>query len=148
MFSFEQSRSANNDLIAHYMNRPKTTLASRRVLYIGGVEADASMLRDALAEPRPVPFELEWVDNLADGLRRLASAEISVILMDLGLLHGRDVGHLGKVEEAAPRTPILLVGSDADVARRAGHSSSYCLLKSRLDGYWLRGHSTRPSSDG
>jgi diguanylate cyclase (GGDEF)-like protein/PAS domain S-box-containing protein len=119
------------------MNRPKRAVASRRVLYVGGVEADAATMREALGESRLGPYELEWVDNLADGLQRLASTEISVVLLDLGLLHGRDVGNMGKVEQAAPNTPILLVGSDADVARRTGNTAPYCLVKSRLDGYWL-----------
>src|ERR1700688_3702465 len=111
------------------MNRPKRTVASRCVLYIGGIEADAGMIRDALAESRLGPYELEWVDNLDEGLKRLASTEINAVLLDLGLLHGRDVGNMGKVEQAAPNTPILLVGSDADVERHTGNTAPYCLPK-------------------
>jgi diguanylate cyclase (GGDEF)-like protein/PAS domain S-box-containing protein len=119
------------------MNRPTRAVSPRRVLYVGGPEADARNMRDALAQSRLGPYELEWADNLADGVRRLASTDIDAILLDLGLLHGRDVGNMGTVEQAAPNTPILLVGSDADVARRTGNTAPYCLLKSRLDGYWL-----------
>jgi diguanylate cyclase (GGDEF)-like protein/PAS domain S-box-containing protein len=95
------------------------------------------MIRSALAASRLGPYELEWVDNLDEGLKRLASTAINAVLLDLGLLHGRDVGNMGRVEQAAPNTPILLVGSDTDVARRTGNTAPYCLLKSRLDDYWL-----------
>jgi diguanylate cyclase (GGDEF)-like protein/PAS domain S-box-containing protein len=95
------------------------------------------MMRDALAESRLGPYELEWANNLDQGLLRLAASEVNAVLLDLALLHGRDVGNMGRVEQAAPNTPILLVGSDADVGRQTGNTAPYCLLKSRLDGYWL-----------
>jgi PAS domain-containing protein len=119
------------------MNRPEEAVASRCVLYIGGVEADARMIREALAESRLVPYDLEWAANFADGIERLASSGFSAILLDLGLLRAQDIGNLGRVEQAFPQTPILLVGSDVEVSQQTGDAAPYCLVKRRLDGYWL-----------
>jgi len=46
---------------------------------------DAGLIREMLAEAKGMSFELEWTETLSDGIQRLVSGGIDVVLLDLAL---------------------------------------------------------------
>jgi hypothetical protein len=56
-----------------------------RVLLVEDNPADAYLIREALAERRDEPFDLETVNTLQTGLQRLNKGGIDAMLLDLGL---------------------------------------------------------------
>ena len=111
-----------------------------RVLHIGGNTTDARTIRQALTESKPERYDVEWVATLSDGLERLTTNPMSVVLLDLELPDSPVINALEKLLWAAPTIPILVVGADENekIARqiiRAG-ARDY-LLTTRLDSYWL-----------
>src|ERR1700721_2229223 len=56
-----------------------------RVLLVEDNAADARLIRESLAEGSEEPFDLETVDTLEMGLKRLSAGGIDAMLLDLGL---------------------------------------------------------------
>ncbi len=114
--------------------------AEPRVLHIGGNTTDARRIREALAGSSSEPFSVEWVCRLSDGLERLATRQMSAVLLDLQLSDYPGLDALAILVRAAPATPILVVGTDDDreVARQVIRAGAHdYLLTSHLDSYWL-----------
>src|SRR5678815_2623141 len=96
---------------------PKDT----RVLLIGHDPADARVVREALAEAKHDPFSLECVTRLSDGLERLKSGGVAVVLLDLRLPDGQGLTTLDQALAVFPHIPLLILSSpdDEDLARQA-----------------------------
>jgi DNA-binding response OmpR family regulator len=62
--------------------------SSLKTLLIQHNPADARLIQAALTEAKGASFDLEWVDNLSSGLKRLSSGEIDIVLLDLTLSSG------------------------------------------------------------
>src|SRR5271170_94096 len=110
------------------------------VLLVEDDPDEAQALIRALSDPRAGPCNVEWVTSLAQGLERLKSAAISVVLLDLFLPDSVGVETFDRLLRAAPRIPILILSSLADenvalYALRRG-ATDY-LLKGHLGGYSL-----------
>ena len=116
------------------------SVGRHRVLHIGGNTTDARTIREALTESKLERYDVEWVTKLADGLERVATNRISVVLLDLQLPDCPAVNALEKLLGAAPAIPILVVGTDENekTARRVIRAGArdYLLMK-RLNSYWL-----------
>src|SRR4029077_6599095 len=117
------------------MSHPRDNL-----LLIEDNPADARLIRRMLVDPRVGAFQVEWVENLSDGLKRLGKGGIGAILADLGLPDSRGLQTLDKLLLAAPRVPILVVSGldDEDIGEQAvQHGAQDYLPKGHLDRYTL-----------
>ena len=110
---------------------------SYRLLLVADDPADASNVREALADARDGPFTLEWVTQLSTGLDRLSRSGVAAVLVDLGLPDHSGLVSLERILRAAPDLPILVLGSrgNEDLARRA--------VQLGAEDYLLRDHIDR-----
>jgi diguanylate cyclase (GGDEF)-like protein/PAS domain S-box-containing protein len=102
--------------------------------------AEAQALIKALADPRAGSYTVEWVKLLAEGLQRLKSGGISLILLDLFLPDSQGVKTLDKLLRAVPRVPILVLSNlaDEDTAEQAcQRGAKDYLLRDHCGGYPL-----------
>jgi diguanylate cyclase (GGDEF)-like protein/PAS domain S-box-containing protein len=122
------------------MIRLKTSEGRDLVLHIGGSTTDARRVREALNDSKSEPYDVEWVGRLSDGLERLATNQVSAVLLDLRLPDCLGVDGLEKLLRAAPAIPILVVGAheNEEIARQVIRAGAHdYLLTNRLDSYWL-----------
>ena len=108
------------------------------ILLVEDNPAEAQALIKALADPRAGSYDVEWVKLLAEGLQRLKSGGISIILLDLFLPDSQGVETFDKLFQTAPRVPILVLSSLADesAAEEACQSGAKdYLLRDHLGGY-------------
>src|SRR6202051_3847357 len=61
-----------------------------RLLLIDGDPAAAKIVREALADARNGPFEVEWVTRLSDGLERVSRSGIRAVLLNMFLSDSED----------------------------------------------------------
>ena len=80
---------------------------ANRVLIISAVTDDVLSLRDALANARDGPFDVESVPALASGLQRLAAGGIDAVLVNLTLPDAQGMACFDRVHDAARHMPIL-----------------------------------------
>jgi len=108
-----------------------------RVLLIENNEDDALLIQAKLAGSRE-PVALEWVDRLSKGLERLATGDIDVVLLDLGLPDSQGFETFATVHAREPGVPIVvLTGSYADEQLALGvvrEGAQDYLLKDHADG--------------
>lgn len=110
------------------------------VLIVEDDEADALLIKDALACTGGSPFCLEWVMQLSSALERLARGGVDVVLLDLTLPDAQGIDAFDRVFAAAPEALILILSTDNDeeIARQAllGGAQDY-FVKAHVDAYWL-----------
>jgi diguanylate cyclase (GGDEF)-like protein/PAS domain S-box-containing protein len=118
-------------------------ILSPRILLIENDPVAASKIRAALAENGSGPFDLEWVRQLSDGLKRVqekAERGIDAVVLELSLPDSQGMETFDKLFSAAPCIPILIVGGNGNetLAREAvGRGAQDYLLPSHLDAYSL-----------
>ncbi len=54
-----------------------------KILLIEDNPGDARLVEEMLAEDKSISFELEWKNNLSEGLKRLAEGGFDIVLLDL-----------------------------------------------------------------
>jgi two-component system cell cycle sensor histidine kinase/response regulator CckA len=111
-----------------------------RVLLVEDNPADARLLREAVFQGGAGRIELEHVDRLATGLRRLLENSFDLVLLDLHLPDSHGLETLERAHQAAPNMPIVvLTGMDDEAlaikAMRNG-AQDY-LVKGQVDGNLL-----------
>jgi two-component system, cell cycle response regulator len=89
-----------------------------RILLFEGDRSDARLVREALAsgDAHWGRFELEVVDRLSAGIRRLSKGDVAVILLDLTLPDNRGLDAVFDLREQAPDVPIIVLTPAADQA--------------------------------
>jgi signal transduction histidine kinase len=81
-----------------------------RVLLIEDNPADARLIREMLAYEKDASFNLEWEDNLTDGLKRLAGGGVDIVLLDLMLPDSFGRFYTFTTAQAqAPEVPIVIL---------------------------------------
>jgi len=111
-----------------------------RVLLIEDNPGDARLIELMLAEAGGGLFDIESVDRLGVGLRRLARNGIDIILLDLSLPDSRGLATFTQLRSAAPRLPIIVLSglNDTTVALQAVHEGAQdFLIKGQVDGQLL-----------
>ncbi|SNQ60223.1 hybrid sensor histidine kinase/response regulator [Candidatus Methanoperedens nitratireducens] len=108
-----------------------------RVLLIEDNPADARLIREMLAYEKDVSFNLEWKDNLTEGLKRLAGGRVDIVLLDLMLpdSFGR-LYTFTTAQAQAPEVPIVILTSfkDDDFAINAiSMGAQDYLIKGQVD---------------
>jgi diguanylate cyclase (GGDEF)-like protein/PAS domain S-box-containing protein len=111
-----------------------------KILLIENDPAAATEIRAALTAGGGVPFEVEWVRQLSDGLERLNKKGIAAVLLELSLPDSRGIETFDKLFTAAPDVPILILGGHANEAlakEAVGRGAQDYLLAGHLDSYSL-----------
>jgi len=84
-----------------------------RVLLIEDNRIEARQTQQWLTTGHAGEFEVQWVDQLAAGLKLLSEQEFDVILLDLNLPDSRGFDTFHRVHEQFPQVPlIVLTGQD------------------------------------
>jgi signal transduction histidine kinase len=107
------------------------------VLLIEDSPGDARLIQLMLGEAKGLNFDLTWVDNLADGIERLRSGRIDVVLLDLGLPGSHGLETLQRLQDQSANVPTLVVLSgltDEEVAVRSlQRGAQDYLVKGQVD---------------
>jgi len=86
-----------------------------KILLIEDNPGDARLIKEMLAEDNSIIFDLEWKENLTDGLKRLGEGGIDVILQDLMLPDSLGGYYtFKKVHAQSPGIPIIVMTSFDD----------------------------------
>ncbi len=111
-----------------------------RVLLVEDSPGDARLIRYMLDDAGGELFDLEHVERLGDGLRRLGDGNIGVVLLDLSLPDSQGLATFAEMHAQAPRIPIIVLSglSDTTVAVQAVHEGAQdFLVKGQVDGQLL-----------
>ncbi len=77
----------------------------------------AAVVRHWLSQPgAEVEYALNWTDSLADGRRRLARGDVSVILLDLNLSDSEGAPTFAAVRAQAPDVPVIILSAGDEVS--------------------------------
>lgn len=92
-----------------------------RILILTAQAIDAEILTGILGSARDGPFEVEWVQHLSIGLKRLKMGGIDTILLDLTLSDSAGLATFDALYAVAPHTPIMTLGTldEEDLALEA-----------------------------
>ena len=92
-----------------------------KILLVEDNPADARLPREALMEVREPWCQLEHVERLEAGLKKLRQAQVDAVLLDLSLPDGHGIETVVRVLDAAPSLPIVvLIGlNDDEIAIQA-----------------------------
>ena len=111
-----------------------------KVLLIEDNPGDARLIELMLGESGADVFEVESVDRLSTGLRRLTRRGIGLVLLDLSLPDSRGLATFKQLHAAAPTLPIIVLSglNDTNVAVQAVHEGAQdFLIKGQVDGQLL-----------
>jgi len=113
---------------------PRQALKCIKVFLIEDSRGDARLIQEYLAEVEGLRFEVEGAERLAQGMARLSSGGIDVVLLDLSLPDSRGLDTFIKLHAAVPHVPIIvLTGFDDEVlAVRA--------VQEGAEDYLVKGH--------
>jgi diguanylate cyclase (GGDEF)-like protein/PAS domain S-box-containing protein len=106
------------------------------------VESDpqaAEFICAALASPETGAFEVQWAQQLSEGLACLEKKSVAAVLLQLTLPDSRGIETFDKVFAAAPEIPILILGNVSEtLAQQAVERGAQdYLLPDHLDSYSL-----------
>jgi two-component system NtrC family sensor kinase len=85
-----------------------------KVLLVEDNPGDADLIRLALAEVAPAPFQLTHVERLGAARQRLREERFDVVLLDLALPDSLGLDTLVGVQSQAPTVPIVVLSDLAD----------------------------------
>jgi len=85
-----------------------------QVLLIEDNPLDARVVQEMLAKAKSASFDLECVDRLSTGLKRLAKGGIDLVLLNLFLPESQGLDTLSKLCTRAPQVPVVVMTSLAD----------------------------------
>ena len=111
-----------------------------KVLLIEDNPGDARLIKEMLADGKSAAFEVEWRDDLAKGIKRLADGGVDLVLLDLTLPDSRGFNTFSTLQTETPLLPIVVLTGldDETVAVRAvrGGAQDY-LVKGQVTGEQL-----------
>lgn len=88
--------------------------AELNILLIEDNEGDADLFREYLDDLRGRRFRISHVTALREGLARLASERVDLIVLDLLLPDAEGLAPIERIHRAAPRVPIVVLSGIAD----------------------------------
>jgi len=108
----------------------------RRVLIVEDNPGDARLITEMLAESGS-GVAAESVDTLASAIERLATADIDVALLDLGLPDSQGLETFARLRDAAPGVALVVLTGNSDVelaVRAVQEGAQDFLVKGKVDG--------------
>lgn len=126
----------DDDAVTCSPQRSKTAAMQQKcVLLIEDSEEAMLLVRFALEEYGQGAYRLDWATNLGAGLDYLATGEIDIVVLDLGLPDSSGPETFAWVKEIAPRVPVVVLTAEdkAETERTmtAGGVEGY-LVKDRV----------------
>ena len=115
-----------------------------RILLFEDNPGDAGLIEEMLQLTK-VCFELTCVERLSSGLAEIKAHHFDVILLDLGLPDSQGISTLMKLNEVAPKAPVIVLTglADEEVGTQAVKAGAQdFLIKGQIDHYLLS-HSIR-----
>jgi PAS domain S-box-containing protein len=107
-----------------------------KVLLVEDNPVDTQFLREVLAGAKNVSFDVECVDRLAIGMRRLAAGGIGLVLLDLLLPDSKGLAAFSALHASAPRVPVIVLShlDDETLALRTVQEGAQdYLVKAQMD---------------
>jgi predicted heme/steroid binding protein/CheY-like chemotaxis protein/uncharacterized membrane protein len=101
---------------------------------------DARLVKEMLSEVKNVFFDLEWTDDLAKSLKRLAAGGIEVVLLDLNLPDSQGFNTIVRIQSEAPQVPtVIMTGLDDETLaiRAVRQGAQDYLVKGEIKGWQL-----------
>lgn len=89
-------------------SRDKMLDKTIKVLLIENNQLDVQLIQEMLAQEKSIQFELECIDYLSKGLKRLTKGGIDVVLLDLCLPENKGLSTVSKVHTQAPQVAIVV----------------------------------------
>jgi hypothetical protein len=109
------------------MSRP-----SDHLLLIEDNPSDAKLVQRALTNTRFGPFQLEWVENLSDGLERLSKGGIDAVLADLSLPDSRGIETLASSKPLRTKIGTRGAASKRRESLRRPYSTERKIISQRI----------------
>jgi len=126
--------------LAEPSDKPEANPEHVKALLIEDNPGDARLIQIMLTEASGDLFDIETVDRLAAGLRRLAEGGIGIVLLDLSLPDSRGLSTFAQLHAQVPQIPIIVLSglNDTTVAVQAVHEGALdFLIKGQVDGQLL-----------
>lgn len=120
-----------------------TLILRRQALRLLLIEHDAALaqtLSGMLAQSRDAVAAVVVTASLVEALGRIAQEEFGVILLEFFMPDGAGLANISVLQEAAPQTPIIVLGAadDEAIAVEAVHAGAQdYLVKSQINPNWL-----------
>jgi phosphoserine phosphatase RsbU/P len=111
-----------------------------RLLLIEDNPSDARLIEVMLEHASNGLFDIEHVERLSAGLRRLEQGGINVVLSDLSLPDSDGLDTFARLHAKAPQIPIIVLSglNDTNLALKAVHEGAQdYLIKGEVDGQLL-----------
>ncbi len=105
---------------------PELHVQRVKALLVEDNPGDARLIQIMLEEAGDNLFEVEHVETLEEGLRRLAQGGIGIVLLDLSLPDSHGLETFARIHSRAPRLPIIVLSglNDTTVAVQAVHEGA------------------------
>ena len=110
------------------------------LLVVEDNEADATLLKHALAEAKEESFRFTHVETMAEAVRRLGQDSFDAVLLDLSLPDSRGVETVAQANAVAPHLPIVVMTGledEATAIEAVRRGAQDFLLKGHADGRLL-----------
>lgn len=101
---------------------------------------DALLIQEMLSEVKGFPFTFHRVERLSEGLERMASGTVGVVLLDLSLPDSHGLDTVARAQAQSPRVPIVVMTGldDEETGIEAVKMGAQdFLVKGQLDGNLL-----------
>lgn len=111
-----------------------------RILQVEDEPALARLLKEYLKMALREPYELTWVQRLADATQMLSTQTFDLVLLDLGLPDSRGIETFLSLHTQVPQIPIIVLSGldDEPTALKALQSGAQdYLVKSNVDSHLL-----------
>ncbi|RMH22421.1 MAG: diguanylate cyclase [Gemmatimonadetes bacterium] len=109
----------------------EVTRRSTHVLLVEADPPDLEALREAFADARGGPMDLECVEELADAMARLSRGGVDAVLLNPALPDSEGIGGFDRLQAFAPDVPVVILSDsdDEELAVRAvqGGAQDYLL---------------------
>jgi PAS domain S-box-containing protein len=106
------------------------------ILLVEDDAEDALLFKHMLLHSPGMSFRLEHVSNLPDAMQRAAAGDVDIVMLDLSLSGSYGIDTFVRMQEAAPRVPIVvLTGLDDEVlaVKTVQHGAQDYLVKGHVD---------------
>lgn len=96
--------------------RPGDAFTFIRLLLVEDNPGDAMLVEERLGEARSVRFSVQRAKRLGQAVEVLRSEPFDLVLLDLGLPDSHGTDTLARLQEAAPRVPVVILTGYEDEA--------------------------------